>query len=247
MADVQRTRKWLTLGIVVAIAALGVAVTRSRDVERDGEDPRRDGTRTVEERTARAAELDQLVIQAAETDAAFQSDLRTMLTTQPKTTGSCPVSPRDLDLRYLAPGLELDGTRFAEALRLAVVEGHADLLRGHNPNARRSERPRHELVLVLTKRVVPVVTGNAFVPGEMAGRAVVWDAAERRVARAGDVAVENMESLYYTFDRDASVEQRATRLRWEAERDLQQRMKDAIAERLRAVGDELAVKTRPRE
>ncbi|MEO8705085.1 MAG: hypothetical protein ABI867_33840 [Kofleriaceae bacterium] len=254
-------RKRLNLGILVGIAALGLGMiaftwwrSHRRDVQRDderaesrrrAEERRHDGARTVEERAARAAELDRLVIEAIETDAAFQSTIRATLRTAPHTTGNCPVSLQDLQVRYLEQGRELDGTRFADSLRRAVVEGHADLLlRGHSPNARRSERTRYELVLGVTKRREPMFVGRLFLPGGLAGRAVLWDSADRRVVCVGDVDVENTDEIHYKIDAVRSTKQEAETARSAIDHDLERRTVNAISERLRAVRDGLAVKSR---
>jgi hypothetical protein len=96
-------------------------------------------------------------------------------------------------------------------------------------------RLRHDVVVFADQYRYPLVTNaSTFEPGEIRGRAYLYDFQEHRVACAGDVAAKSSKQIEYTYSEGASVDI-APNLPTSVEADFEMQLEIEIVKNLTAV------------
>lgn len=212
----QRRRARVVSVLVALFVAGGLA-----KVARSGQPPRRPLTEATRVDSAREA-IASARARAAAAQTRFEHDMRLAidgdLVPRPD-LGACPLplpaAPSLMAGRPSFPLLvverdEVRGTLPSQAVAgvLADVrraEGH--LAAGRFEEAKlyaraldRPERFGYDVVLVARAATKPrALSGSEYVPGEMAGRAYLYDFASGRVVCAGDVAARSSKAIGYVF------------------------------------------------
>jgi hypothetical protein len=181
-------------------AQASAARDRNAAAARGREAERRAGAETPEEKAAVTAQLDAAVARVAEENARYRTHVAAAIAqaTDPAAGGTtCPVDRDRVGLVQLAPGDAVGDSLLARNLADYVTRAKAELARGFNPFTTLGEPTgeRYEVVFATRRRVEPNRVGNLFVPGELEGRALLWDHAAGAVVCAADLRVENSDSV----------------------------------------------------
>jgi hypothetical protein len=212
----QRTRARLVSVVVVVFLAAGVA-----KVARSNQPPRRHVTEEVRIDGARVA-IAGARARAASTQSAFEWKMREAVgddVVARADLGACPITLTATTSRVSGrpafPLLTIDRASLAEPLPSQAVAGVlADVHRaeGHLAAGRfeeaklyaraldRPERFGYEVVLVARSAKEPrALSGHAYEPGEIEGRAYLYDFASGRVVCAGDVNARSSKEVGYVY------------------------------------------------